>query len=405
MRKNLAPFLTAIAVIVAGVVAFMAFESYTLDINAHLEPVLSVNPHGDWELGTVYPETTRNTKLFVGLSNSAKADPNFIAVRYTISCQPKGLSESSRGFAVLNGFSTVPVEPIEPIIRNLCPNITVTEQVTGDVLCTSICQILVRTLTVASQQDGYLVAIVFPDCIGAHQKEPGVKEIDCNLDPATGKYLGVDLGARISVQVTDIDQTEKCITRKDGTELPGCVKDGTPTPTPEEPTITPTPDEPTVTPTPGDGLKHPAGETREFKKTGTAPNGAEFDCAYHITFQGVSIELNGFKWSYFVESVPGQDGPRCGLSHWSFALCQKAQDSFVKADPPASQTTVETGDLKGLKWDGTSENGDFVSGKFTFTLDQNLDVNRDPGVDILFKFDGINLLPGDVEGPECPNAD
>ncbi len=89
MRKRLALFTAAVGIIVAGVVAFMAFESYTLDINAHLEPVLSVNPHGDWDLGTVYPETDVSAKLFIGLSNSAKADPNFNSVAYTLSCVSK----------------------------------------------------------------------------------------------------------------------------------------------------------------------------------------------------------------------------------------------------------------------------------------------------------------------------
>ncbi len=209
MSKRLALFTAALGIIAAGVVAFMAFESYTLDINAHLEPVLSVNPHGDWDMGTVYPETDRATKFFIGLSNSAKADPNFLSVAYTFGCQKKDAATAGA--------------------LSLCPHIEAFNQVDGtSAQCAqdeNACKWFNRSIVVGQNKHGYAINILFPDCDGAVQKVPfPVKTLDCNFDPITQKYAGVDLAATISVQVLDIDQIEKCITKKDGTALPDCVK-------------------------------------------------------------------------------------------------------------------------------------------------------------------------------------
>jgi hypothetical protein len=209
MLKKLALFIGGVGIIVTGVVAFLAFESYTLDINAHLEPVLSVNPHGDWDMGTVYPETDRSTKLFIGLSNSAKADPNFLSVAYTFGCQKK------------DGASAGAL--------SLCPHIEAVNQDNGVfVQCTqddNACKWFDRSIVVGQNKHGYAINILFPDCEDAVQKVPfPVKTLDCNFDPITQKYAGVDLAAMISVQVLDIDQIAKCITKKDGTSLPDCVK-------------------------------------------------------------------------------------------------------------------------------------------------------------------------------------
>lgn len=212
MKKRLALFLGSVGLIIAGIVAFLAFESYTLDINAHLEPVLEVSPHGDVDMGTVYPETGWATALSVGLSNSAKDDPNLISANYRIVCtaEPGALKDA----------------------LSLCPYTTLIRQPSGAVLTCPQPPALVlpcryvktRAIDHSTQPHAYEVRIRFPDCIGAHQKEPGVAEVDCNLDPATQKFLGVDLEEVISIQVINIFQDIKCITKKDGTELPDCVK-------------------------------------------------------------------------------------------------------------------------------------------------------------------------------------
>ncbi len=207
----------ALGLIGVGVSLFAAFESYVLNINAHLEPVLDVRPHGTWNLGTIYPEKDYPAVINVALSTSANSDPNLKSLAYKISCNPT------------------------PPKLNMCTNMTWKKDGTAidrvGPQPSGTQSSLTRSAT-ALAKDTWDLDFVAPDCIGAHQKTPtGVKEVDCNLDPATGTFAGVDMGASIHIEVGQITQNLAPITNKAGCSVNPIL----PKATPVCPTPTPTP--------------------------------------------------------------------------------------------------------------------------------------------------------------------
>ena len=90
MRKRMLTALAAIGlIIVASVAWFAADESYVLNIKAHLEPALTVEGNGFWDLGTVFPQEKFSAPITVTLSASFKTEDNVTGVAYDIDCQNK----------------------------------------------------------------------------------------------------------------------------------------------------------------------------------------------------------------------------------------------------------------------------------------------------------------------------
>ncbi len=176
MKKRLAALVATLILIALGVMLFAAFESYVLNIRAHVETALDVNPHGTWNLGTVYPEEDFFTKTFVKLSTSAQADPNLLGVSYAASCHSKPIGNTA---------------VVVVALANACPFITFDNQaVARTFVCTADsagvvpdpCQLGTFSLDHSANQQGWGIDFHVPDCHNAHQKDPGVPEIACPLD-------------------------------------------------------------------------------------------------------------------------------------------------------------------------------------------------------------------------------
>jgi len=176
----------------------------------------------------------------------------------------------------------------------------------------------------------------------------------------------------------------------------GPVEAGGPASTPTLPpifisTATPLPtlDKPVPTP-----QKIAGGEPRIFFRTFGATT-----CEFQIRLKGVFANGSNYDWIYEVQDL---DGGGCGLSHLIISLCQlDAFNAYVDADPLDAIGLVKpdpTTFLTGVKFNNLSETVDFISGNFTYTLNNNFPV--DPDVLVAFKVGNGNVY-GTIEGPDC----
>ena len=174
MGKKLVVLGLTAGIIAMGALLFAAFESYVLNINAHVEPALNVFPHGQWNLGNVFPEEDFTVDVKVGVSKSFQAEDNVTSVSYVVNCQAKA------GGAL-----------------NICNAIKVSQD--SSLLALPWTDSVNRT---NDKEDVYNLNFIVPDCIGASQKEAEVaKEIDC------GKQ-GIDVSAAFSIRVLDINRND-----------------------------------------------------------------------------------------------------------------------------------------------------------------------------------------------------
>ena len=123
-------------------------------------------------------------------------------------------------------------------------------------------------------------------------------------------------------------------------------------------------------------------------------------CDYQIRLKGVFNNGGNFDWVYEVQDL---NGGGCGLSHIVFSLCQpNAFNAYVDADVLDAIGLVKpdpTTGLTGVKFNNLSETEDFLSGNFTYTLDNNF---TDAVSDILVVFKvGNGNIYGTIEGPDC----
>lgn len=195
MKNRIMAAIAALGIIGAGVAMFAAFESYVLEINAHLEPVLSVNPHGQWDLGTIYPEVDYAVNINVGLSDSALADPNFVSVNYTLNCWDPSAASGK---------------------LSLCKDIVTS--VDGTLIPAIVDNKFRGSFDLGGNvKDTINIDIFAPDCLGKTQKDETPPGNVVNCDPnGDGINEGVDMGAEISIEVTNVSQAVKPVVDKQG---------------------------------------------------------------------------------------------------------------------------------------------------------------------------------------------
>jgi len=171
MRKKLATVGLTIGIIAVGIMMFSAFESYVLNIRAHVAPALTVFPHGSWDLGNVFPEEQLSHDVKVGVSKSFQAEENVDSVDYVVSCKVKNATTLD----LCPYFSpTVDGVPIDfPFLGNVDRLI--------------------------NKEDVFGLNWQVPDCAGTHQLDPTALDIPC------GKQ-GIDVASLINIQVTDINR-------------------------------------------------------------------------------------------------------------------------------------------------------------------------------------------------------
>lgn len=106
MLKKFALGFAAVALAVATVPMFAAFEAHVINVTARIENALTVEP-SEIRFGTVFPEEQLDKTVTVTLSRSFAAEPDANDVRYLIRQKPKCAITSSNGeVADLDNTST-----------------------------------------------------------------------------------------------------------------------------------------------------------------------------------------------------------------------------------------------------------------------------------------------------------
>lgn len=88
MNKKIILTIGTILVVVASVAAFSAFEAHVINVTAHIENALSVDPH-ELEFGTVFPQEYLEKNFTISLSESFQAADRVDDVEYVIKQKPK----------------------------------------------------------------------------------------------------------------------------------------------------------------------------------------------------------------------------------------------------------------------------------------------------------------------------
>jgi len=88
MKKKIALGLGVLVVAVAGVVAMSAFEAHVINVTAHVENALSVDPH-ELDFGTVFPQEYLEKSFTISLSESFQMADRVDDVGYVIKQKPK----------------------------------------------------------------------------------------------------------------------------------------------------------------------------------------------------------------------------------------------------------------------------------------------------------------------------
>lgn len=164
MLKKLALGAAGIAMAVATVPMFAAFEAHVINVTARIENALSINTE-PIRFGTVFPQEQLDRKVTINLSRSFLAEKNADDVRYIIRQKPKCGITSNDG-QLLDEDSTTSGEPrldaadvpfidCGPVPRNL-----VTGEIWGPLplLCPYLSKHPIRSEGDPSSNDGSLDA-------------------------------------------------------------------------------------------------------------------------------------------------------------------------------------------------------------------------------------------------------
>ncbi|MFC1629653.1 VWA domain-containing protein [Patescibacteria group bacterium] len=93
MKKKIALTLVALVVVVGGVAAISAFEAHIINVTAHIENALSVDPQ-EIAFGTVFPQEYLEKDFTVSLSSSFLSEDRVDDVEYVIKQKPKCKSDT-----------------------------------------------------------------------------------------------------------------------------------------------------------------------------------------------------------------------------------------------------------------------------------------------------------------------
>jgi hypothetical protein len=90
MKKKIFVLLGSIIVIIAGIVAVSAYESWVVNVTAHIENSLYVHPESQ-DFGTMFPQEKDIRSFFITTSNSfsAKDQRRVLNIDYAIKQKPK----------------------------------------------------------------------------------------------------------------------------------------------------------------------------------------------------------------------------------------------------------------------------------------------------------------------------
>jgi len=88
MKKKILLGLGAVAIVIAGVASFSAWEAHVINVTAHIENALAVSTKA-LDFGTVFPQEYLEKNFTIGLSDSFKDQDDAWQVWYQIKQKPK----------------------------------------------------------------------------------------------------------------------------------------------------------------------------------------------------------------------------------------------------------------------------------------------------------------------------
>jgi hypothetical protein len=86
--KKVLLLVSALLIVFSGVAAVSAYEGHLVNVKAHVENAIGVTDY-EVDFGIVFPEEKVETEIYVGLSESFKAQDRYSTVEYMIYWEPK----------------------------------------------------------------------------------------------------------------------------------------------------------------------------------------------------------------------------------------------------------------------------------------------------------------------------
>lgn len=92
--KKVLLLVSALLIVFSGVAAVSAYEGHMVNVKAHVENAIGVTDY-EVDFGTVFPEETLETQIWVGLSESFRAQERYSSVQYRIFWEPKSIGDTA----------------------------------------------------------------------------------------------------------------------------------------------------------------------------------------------------------------------------------------------------------------------------------------------------------------------
>ena len=91
--KKVLLLVSALLIVFSGVAAVSAYEGHLVNVKAHVENALGVSDY-HVNFGTVFPQETLETDIYVALSESFMSQKRYSTVKYTVHWEPKMIAEA-----------------------------------------------------------------------------------------------------------------------------------------------------------------------------------------------------------------------------------------------------------------------------------------------------------------------
>jgi hypothetical protein len=92
--KKVLLLVSALLIVFSGVAAVSAYEGHLVNVKAHVENAIAVTAD-HFNFGTVFPEATLETDIFVGLSESFQAQDRYSTVHYKVYWERKPVPDGT----------------------------------------------------------------------------------------------------------------------------------------------------------------------------------------------------------------------------------------------------------------------------------------------------------------------
>jgi len=119
--KKVLLLVSALLIVFSGVAAVSAYEGHMVDVKAHVENALIVNPTDEVGFGTVFPQEKLESQVYVSLSESFISQGRYSSVEYKVYWEPKPVADHQ----VCTNMSDGTFIPIYPYIDVKIDGVTI----------------------------------------------------------------------------------------------------------------------------------------------------------------------------------------------------------------------------------------------------------------------------------------